>query len=45
MRISSAKFSRKWRGNNREKNREIHINYYNEIKDKSHQRFIKYRLY
>ena len=35
MRKSNAEYSRRWRGNNREKDREIHIYYYNEIKDTS----------
>ena len=45
MRKTNAEYSRKWRENNREKDRAIHIQYYNENKDKSHQRVIKYRLY
>ena len=45
MRKSNAEYSRRWREKNREKDREIHVLYYNENKDKSHLRVIKYSLY
>ena len=45
MPLTSAEHSKKWRENNREQNREIHLKYYNNNKKSEYSRVVRFRLY
>ena len=45
MPSTKAEYSKRWRERNPIQNREIHIKYYNNNKEKSHARVVRFRLF
>ena len=45
MPLTTAEYSRRWRENHPEQNKDVHKNYYNRNKEQTYTRVVKFRLF